>query len=375
MGNRNSIIDSEIYGDNMKLKLIISSYNLDFGGIEKSLINMVNSLDAKKYDITLVLENKEGVFLKDINKNIKVIEYHPSNTNNKIIDKVINLFKRVSWILKHHNKYDVSICYATYSLSSNFIARSSSKKRLFYIHSNYYEVYNHDESKVLDFFDKRNLDDYSKIVFVSNESRESFLKLYPKYEKNSFVINNIVNITEILNLAKEECKIPLTNKYIGVFVGRLEEKSKKITRIVGLAKNCNKDYGFLIIGDGPDKDYLSKIIKDNKLKNIVMMGSQKNPYKYIARSNFLILTSDYEGNPVVFNEAIILNKPILTTINTSDNEIEINNNFGIVCSPNELQSNLNKIIKFKSKKLDFNDINSNRISKIERLIDDVYEED
>ena len=359
----------------MKSKLIISSYNLDFGGIEKSLINMVNSLDAKKYDITLVLENKEGVFLKDINKNIKVIEYHPSNTNNKIIDKVINLFKRVSWILKHYNKYDVSICYATYSLSSNFIARSSSKKRLFYIHSNYYEVYNHDESKVLDFFDKRNLDDYSKIVFVSNESRESFLKLYPKYEKNSLVINNVVNVKEIINLAKEECQIPLTNKYIGVFVGRLEEKSKKVTRIVELAKNSNEDYGFLIIGDGPDKDYLSKKIKDNKLKNIIMLGSQRNPYKYIAKGDFLILTSDYEGNPVVFNEAIILNKPILTTINTSDNEIEINNNFGIVCSPNELQSNLNKIIKFKSKKLDFNDINSNRIFKIERLIDDVYEED
>ena len=40
----------------MKKKILIASYNLDFGGIETSLINLLKNMDLKKYDVTLVLE-------------------------------------------------------------------------------------------------------------------------------------------------------------------------------------------------------------------------------------------------------------------------------------------------------------------------------
>ena len=40
---------------------------------------------------------------------------------------------------------------------------------------------------------------------------------------------------------------------------------------------------------------------------------QKNPYSYMRLSDYIIITSDYEGFPVVFNEANILKKPILST--------------------------------------------------------------
>ena len=44
----------------MKKKILIASYNLDFGGIETSLINLLKNMDLEKYDVTLVLEEIKG---------------------------------------------------------------------------------------------------------------------------------------------------------------------------------------------------------------------------------------------------------------------------------------------------------------------------
>ncbi len=97
-------------------KLLFSAYSLDIGGIEKALITLVNKLQEKGYEITIVLEKKQGIFLKELNKNIKIIEYRPSENKNKIKRKIINLFKRIKFIINNKNKYDFSACFATYSL-------------------------------------------------------------------------------------------------------------------------------------------------------------------------------------------------------------------------------------------------------------------
>ena len=167
----------------------------------------------------------------------------------------------------------------------------------------------------------------------------------------------------------------LKYKKNGVFIGRIEEPVKKVSRIIELAKYCqdNKKYiGFIIVGDGPDLLNMKSKSEEYKLQNIIFTGAQTNPYPYLDKADFLILTSKYEGFPVVYNEAIILNKPILTTIDVSDDEISINDNFGIISTVEELKENVDKILKFKNKNIDFEKINKNRIAKIEKLISDTY---
>ena len=67
----------------MKKKILFTAFNLDFGGVEKCLVNLVNRLDKNKYDIKILLQVKEGVFLKDVNNNIKVEGYNLSKIKNK----------------------------------------------------------------------------------------------------------------------------------------------------------------------------------------------------------------------------------------------------------------------------------------------------
>ena len=59
-------------------KLLFAAYDMNIGGIETSLLTLLNYLADKQYDITLVLEKKQGKFLNDLNSNINVIEYNPS---------------------------------------------------------------------------------------------------------------------------------------------------------------------------------------------------------------------------------------------------------------------------------------------------------
>ena len=83
----------------MKKRILIASYNLDYGGIETSLVNLLKNIDLSRFEVTLVLERKEGVFLKDVPCGIKIKEYKTNNSNNILLRKCLNLFNRIKWLL------------------------------------------------------------------------------------------------------------------------------------------------------------------------------------------------------------------------------------------------------------------------------------
>lgn len=353
-------------------KILFCSYDLNIGGIENALINLLNKLNYEKYDVTLILEKKEGIFLDKLNKNVKVIEYRVSENKNIIARKLKNFIKRVFWIIKNYNKYDFSCCYATYSMPSNFQSYYASKNNCLFIHSDYTNIY-HEEYELRNFFDIRRINKFRKIVFVSNESRDRLLTYYPRIKDKSLVINNLVNNNEIEILSKEKINTKKCKDKLFVFVGRLEEHSKKITRMINVFKKLD-NAELWIIGDGQDKKLYIDMIEN--VSNIKMLGAKKNPYPYIKKSDYVIITSDYEGFPVVYNEAIVLNKKIITTIDVSDEYISIDGRFGYLVSKdeNEMYKQIVKILKdddLKCEEVDFNILNETRMEKLENIIDEV----
>ena len=100
-------------------KLLFGAYSLDIGGIEKALVILVNKLQEKGYDITLVLEKKQGIFLNEIDPKIKIIEYAPSNSKNKIQRKIINLIVTQS-AKKSRFKIKLLLLLTCYTLVTKF---------------------------------------------------------------------------------------------------------------------------------------------------------------------------------------------------------------------------------------------------------------
>ena len=356
-------------------KIIFFAYNLNIGGIEKSLVNLLNNL-VDKYNIILVLEKNEGMYKKDLSKKVKIIEYKISTIKIVPIRKIINFANRSIFKIKNKNKYDFSCAYATYLPSANMLAKICSKNRVIYVHNDYNNTYSKNE--YLEFFNTRGIEKYKKIIFVSNESKDNFIKYYPNLKDKTLVINNILNIKEIITKSEEKLDIKKSKgEKIFSFVGRLDEHQKRISRLLKTFKilvQKDKNIKLWIIGDGEHNEKAKKYIATNKLeKNITLFGRQDNPYKYIKNSDYLILTSDYEGFPVVFNEANILGKLVFSTLNISDDYYNLTNGYGILIPKEEklMASKIFDTIKSepKVKQINYEKLNEERINKIINIIE------
>lgn len=350
-------------------KILICAYDLGLGGIEKSLINLLKQISFK-YDITLLLQHQRGDYLKDIPKNVNIINYNLSENKNIIFKKIKNRLKLIDFILKHKNKYNVSICYTTYDYPSSIITRHICKNNFLWIHSNYNHLFQNDLKKVKNFFNKRKIFNFKKLVFVSNEAKNDFVTIYPQLKNKSVVINNLIDGNEILEKSKEKILEKPKNKLI-TFVGRLEEESKGLFLLFDVAKEL-KENTFWIIGDGPDKIKYEDYLKQKNINNVKLLGKKENPYSYIKKSDLVILPSKYEGFPVVIIESLVLNKKILSTINVSANNFKLDNYIYLTTR------NKTKIIKDilyainsnPKKKFDYKEFNQENLNLIHKLIEE-----
>lgn len=355
-------------------KILFAAYSLDLGGIEKALVTLANSLQEKGYDVTIVLEQVKGVFLDELNKNIKLIEYRPSKTKNILKRKIANLLKRIKFVMKYRNKFDFSACFATYSNSSAFVARKTSKNNCLWGHADYLTLFENNVEDMKKFFEEKKYNKFKHIVFVSKEGQESFLKVFPEMKNRTIICNNLIDSKKIIEMSKEKIYIDKeSEKVTFVNIGRHEEKQKKLTRIIMAAKKLkeeNYNFKILFVGDGPDTERYKELVKNEKLEDVIIfLGKKKNPYPYYKISDCVILSSDYEGYPVVFLESFVLEKPIITTKVSDYEEVE---GRGLIAEKSEdgIYEKMKIFIEngFKiEKKFDADLYNENIIKTIERL--------
>ena len=355
-----------------KKDLLFTAYNMDLGGIEKALLNLVNTIDKDKYNVDIILEEKKGIFLDKISPYVKVKEIKVSNHKDVLVRKTINVLRKLWFKIINGNNYDFSCCYATYSYSGSKIALIASTNVALYVHNDYKVIYPNDED-FYNFFETRNISDYKYIIFVSNENRNGFIKKYKELEDRCLVFNNLVNTDEIILQSREKIEAKKQkNKKLLIFVGRLDDAAKKVSRQINLVKEI-PELELWIVGDGPDRDKYEKEVEKNKLENrITFFGRKANPFPYMKEADYVILTSDYEGFPVTYLEAITLHKDIITTFPTSDDSIDINE-IGYVISKdeNEMVKQVKKILKEKKEKqdIDLDIIQESRMDRFEEMFD------
>ena len=356
-----------------KKDILFASYNLDIGGIEKALLNLVNRIDKEQYNVTVILEEKKGIFLKQVDRDVTVKELKVSNGKNPIIRKIINGSRKLWFKILNDHNYDFSCCYATYSYSSGKIALMASDNTTIYAHSDFKTIYPKEED-FYQYFETRNIKNYKHIIFVSNESRSSFLTRYKELEDKCLVFNNFVDIEEIKKQSEEPITIKKDAKKTQLlFVGRLEDDSKKIVRQINLVKEI-PELALWIVGEGPDrKKYEQEVEKNHLESRITFFGKKQNPFPYMKEADYVILTSDYEGFPVTYLEAITLNKDIITTVPTSDEFVDVSK-IGYVISKdqNKMIKEVKDILKNKNQKpkIDLEEVQSKRIKKLYELFNE-----
>lgn len=353
-------------------KILFSAYSLDVGGIETALITLLKYL-APKYDITLVLENKQGIFLEKVPENVEIITYKPSKNKIKILRKISNLFRQLCFKAKYKNKFDFSASFATYSFPCSFVARTASKNSALWVHNNYMNFYNDDINQYRLFFKQLKVNEYKKIVFVSDLDRKTFIAQFPECASKAIECNNLIDYESILEKSKEKVEdLYKTKKVTFINIGRHDENQKRLSRIIEATERLNQEgYKFrvVLVGKGTEtKDYIELA---RKQKNIIFLGAKKNPYPYLKMSDCLLMSSQFEGYPVVFVEAQIMGKPIVTT-NVSDSKKDIDGKYGIVVenSKEGVYEGMKEFLEhgFNSQNFSPEEFNQKIINKLDNII-------
>lgn len=293
-------------------KIAIVSNNLKVGGIQKSLINLLNLLSKNEYEIDCYLYNSDNFFKDDISKKINIITLKHRWKWLKLIPfNIVN--KTTKSRLKDKN-YDVVIDFDGYQLDTALeVTLSKCKNKIIWIHSDLQKKYDYEyKYRILHFFNKKKYDYYDKIVFVSKGVIEPFCTLNHKTGDNNnyFVIPNYINSPDILHKSKEKCDLKVNSDiYNFISVGRLSYAKgyDLVLKYMYELQKYRQDFHFYLIGSGPEKSKLLMLVEKYNLKDkVTFLGNKSNPYKYMKLMDGFILRSRYEGQGIVLMEAKVL---------------------------------------------------------------------
>lgn len=101
-----------------------------------------------------------------------------------------------------------------------------------------------------------------------------------------------------------------------ITVGRLSPEKNHVRLIEAFARvhGENPLTRLVIVGDGPLYDSLQSLVLELGLFNAVkLVGHTPNPYQLMKQADVFVLSSDYEGQPMVLLEALVLGLPVITT--------------------------------------------------------------
>lgn len=350
-------------------KILIVNNNLDMGGIQKSLVNLLKEMHGD-YDITLLLFSRSGVLLKDVPSNVKTItpnkcyqllgltkselRHYPvlfclkyflmrytAVFSRRSAMKLLGLFQKkiegydvaVSYSHLPHHKYFGNGC-GDFVLDKVVCQNKICLIHCDYLHSGYMTEMNNNEYS-----------EFNKIACCSDSVRERFIYGTKISENKVYTLRNFYDF-DIAKLANDEPYVYGDNCINLLSVARLSPEKGIDRAIDALYTTGRTDINYYIIGDGPQKDLLQEKIKKYRMeKQVLLLGEQYNPYRYMLNADYLLVPSLHEAAPMVFDEANILGLPIISTNTTSANEMVLSNDGIVYKSFDELKSILNNLKK------------------------------
>lgn len=172
---------------------------------------------------------------------------------------------------------------------------------------------------------------HEAIHTVSEASYDDLVKFGTK--KPIFIIPNAIKITELQKNVNEK-----QNQF--VYIGRLVfyKNLEVVLKAINLAKQTYPKVTLIIVGDGPHRENLEKLVKDLDLQNNVkFVGFVSNEEKYVhlASSRALVFPSLCEGFGLVVLEAFSQKKPVLVSDVKPLSDIVSNKQDGYILSPND----------------------------------------
>lgn len=328
-------------------KILFAVKNMNVGGVEKSLLSLLNTLDRTKYEVDLLLLEEYGGFMDAIPEwvnviickdyaaikdevNLPPVQVMKQHLENGRWDSVAKLlpaylvtkatknyrfyykavFSKVGKLPKH---YDTAIAYTSII---NYLTWFVD----FHVDANEYVGWIHfdvskikPDRKMLLYLHKK----MKKIYVVSQSALDAFTSMFPELTEKSELRYNVVDKKQILALAEEPAEsIREPGVKTIVTLGRLtsEKGQDIIPEVAAKLKEAGLSFRWYLIGDGGLRKQIEEKAKALGIENeVVLLGTKTNPYPYLKQADLYVQTSFYEGRCISIDEATIFSCGIVST--------------------------------------------------------------
>ena len=369
-------------------KIIFGITGLTIGGAERVLVDLANKL-SKDYDITIFTLYAKGELEKELNENVKLKSLYnkPYKELSKLGQKVLAplkvlLFKNSIYKKNIKGNYDTEIAFLEGPITRLFSAKNEKVRKIAWIHNDISLVFGQGiKSKIKKHLDEKVYDKYNDLVFVSKDNLEKFNKTYTNLkisEGHKKVIYNYIDKERIIKKSNENIDVSFDKDSINfITVARLVYQ-KGIDRLIKVHKKLIESgykHNFYIIGDGPEREKLEKLIEENNVGNsFFLIGQKENPYPYAKQADYFCLLSRFEGYGMVLEEAKILGKNIIITDTAAREAVEgYSNKYVLENTEEGIYNGLLKVLEDDEKNRNSEEMkeqydNSNIIKEVKELI-------
>ncbi|MEI2317512.1 glycosyltransferase [Bacillus paramobilis] len=355
----------------MKKKILFMVINMNIGGTEKALLNMIAEIPKEKYEVTILMLEKKGEFLNFIPKGVRIEYVKDYEEMQCILNKptrlviadfikqrkivkalqlavlyvISKVMKERSVIFKYclqnyegaYKNYDIAIAYAgPMDFISYFVANKvEARRKIQWIHFDIEKIYfnKHFVNKVYKKF--------QHVFVVSDVGKIKLTQTVPELINKTETFLNIISPEMICKMANEG--IGFADDFEGVrilTVGRLSiEKGQDLTiSVLAKLKEAGFNVRWYCIGDGKERGMYEKLVENYDVQgDYIFLGAVSNPYPFMKQCDLYVQPSRYEGYCITLAEARCFNNPIISTDFTGASEQIIHNHNGLIVQFDEQQ--------------------------------------
>ena len=312
-----------------KLRVLLALPDLQDLGVQHDVRALLHHWDRERFTPALLVHKREGAFADQFpptQETIEVDKLIPDVRGARILLRVLGYARAFRQFRPH-----AVISFVPYSNLAALYARPISGVRFGLAVSEHAHV----TASMRDpeafygaflwFYRRRFSALYNqradKVKCIAEESRRDLIEHHGVRAEQTCLIYNPVEIDEVQKLAlepathpwfesEETARVPLI-----VNVGRLSWQKRQDLLLTAFARlRAKRPVRLALVGRGPWLQRLEHQAAQLGISDdVVFLGFQRNPWRFLARASLFALSSDWEGLPCVLTEAMCLRKPVVST--------------------------------------------------------------